>query len=432
MATLKQKPNGIYYLDVKVPADGGGLKRQRVSLDTRTKADAEAQRVDWLAGRHPKHPAMGGVVAPKGQAPVAAASTSAKARQGGMTLERWVSHCRSTRWRDIRGQRSIQSSVKVLSAHLPDVLIGDVTALHLQQVERSLREDPKGYAPGTIRKLLTVLSAALTYATESFDEATGRAWLASKPPLPKVTVNNKQDRTVSPVEEAAIFECIADRREREPTRPWWLFGALLTILLDEGVRLGEALTLGQRSVKLKRWLDGDGAMVQGDYIGLERYTTKNGKPRDVPMTQRVKRLVDALNAQAMRGRWFPWKQDSSGPGYLWSNIREDMEARGFDISDVKLHTFRHTCATRLAENGMDLLGLRDWLGHSDIKVTADRYVHLMSSHIYRGAAILDRLNGERRVPQPATIDEDDGGRCDTAERLPSGRDSANHVAPLLN
>jgi hypothetical protein len=67
---LKQKPNGIYYLDVRLPdAESGELKRTRVSLDTRDPADAEAQRRDWLAGRHPKHPAMGGVIAPKGAEP---------------------------------------------------------------------------------------------------------------------------------------------------------------------------------------------------------------------------------------------------------------------------------------------------------------------------------------------------------------------------
>lgn len=98
---------------------------------------------------------------------------------------------------------------------------------------------------------------------------------------------------------------------------------------------------------------------------------------------------------------------------MWTNIRDDLAERGFDLSDVKLHTFRHTCATRLAENGMDLLGLRDWLGHSDIKVTAERYVHLMSSHLYHGAELLDTLAGtsglgkgiEEPVEQPSTMND---------------------------
>lgn len=433
MATLKTKPNGIYYLDAQVPADGGGLKRQRVSLDTRDRAEAEAQRVDWLAGRHPKHPAMGGAVEPKRSSSSRTASTSGTKRLDGMTLKRWLYDCLDTRWKAAKGQRSVQSSVRVLEAHLPDVLLKDVSALHLQQVERSLRADPKGYADGTVRKLLTVVSGALTHAVTTVNEATGEPWLALKPRIPTVSVKNTQDRVISPVEEAAIFECIEARRTKEPGRPWWMFGALLTILLDEGMRLSEALSLGQRSVKLKRWLDPvSGSMVEGHYLGLERYVTKSDKPRDVPMTRRVLALMPALNAQATQGRWFPWVKDGSGPWYLWSNIRDDMADKGFDVSDVKLHTFRHTCATRLAENGMDLLGLRDWLGHADIKVTAERYVHLMSSHIYRGAGILDRLNGDVPLPPSPTIDDEESGGFTMAERQPSGRERDSLGTPALH
>src|SRR3546814_20276020 len=52
----------------------------------------------------------------------------------------------------------------------------------------------------------------------------------------------------------------------------------------------------------------------------------------------------------------------------------------------------HTCASRLADNGIDLVSLRDWLGHSDIKITAGRYVHRMNGHIHIGARILNAYN----------------------------------------
>lgn len=37
MIELKTKPSGIYYIDVHVPAEGGGYKRRRIRLDTRDK-----------------------------------------------------------------------------------------------------------------------------------------------------------------------------------------------------------------------------------------------------------------------------------------------------------------------------------------------------------------------------------------------------------
>src|SRR3546814_6680497 len=72
-------------------------------------------------------------------------------------------------------------------------------------------------------------------------------------------------------------------------------------------------------------------------------------------------------------RWFPWAIGSSGPLYLLQNIRADMKGMGFQFDDVVLHTMRNTCASRLADNGIDLVSLRDWLGHSELKITAGRY-----------------------------------------------------------
>jgi site-specific recombinase XerD len=428
---LKQKPNGIYYLDVRLPdATTGELKRARVSLDTRDATDAEAQRRDWLAGRHPKHPAMGGVIAPKGSKSSIDPSTRPTMRRGGMSLERWLWHCIDVKWAKCKSIANIRSAVNVLAPYLPEVEIGDVTSTHVQQVKAALEASGK-FAEGSIKKLMTTLGGGLSFATEQENPDTGRSWLAAKPKMPTIKVDNLQERVITLTEERAIFECIEARRSKEPTRPWWAFGQLLMVLFDTGFRLGEALSLGQRSLRSKRWRDKrTGEVMEATYLGLERYSTKNGKPREVPATRRLLAATPALNAQSIAGKWFPWAKGSTGAWYLWTNIRDDMLERGYDLSDVKLHTFRHTCATRLAENGMDLLGLRDWLGHSDIKVTAERYVHLMSSHLYQGAEILDLMTGTVGIPEE--IESSLEVRGTMSEYLSCGRDDATSATPTFN
>lgn len=428
---LKQKPNGIFYLDVRLPdASTGALKRTRVSLDTRDEGDAEQQRRDWLAGRHPKHPAMGGVIAPKGCEPKPVASTRATAGRAGMSLERWLRGCLDTKWKNAKSLANIRSAVNVLADFLPDVELGDVTSAHVQKIRDDL-EDANRFAPGSIRKLMMTLSAGLNHATDTENPDTGLAWLAAKPKMPTIRVANLQDRVISLAEERAIFECIELRRLKDPARPWWAFGQLIAVLFDTGFRLGEALSLGQRSIRTKRWRERmTGEVREAIYLGLDRYSTKNDKPREVPATRRVLSAFPALNAQSVAGRWFPWAKGSTGPWYMWTNIRDDMAELGYDVSDVRLHTFRHTCATRLAENGMDLLGLRDWLGHSDIKVTAERYVHLMSSHLFHGAELLDTLAGASS--NGGEIEEPAGPLGDMADCLSNRRDDANRGIPALH
>jgi integrase len=61
---------------------------------------------------------------------------------------------------------------------------------------------------------------------------------------------------------------------------------------------------------------------------------------------------------------------------MWDNIRSDMKDQGFDLSEVVLHTMRHTRLTRLAKAGVAIHKISQWAGHSDIKVTWDHYSHL--------------------------------------------------------
>lgn len=393
MIKLKTKPNGIYYIDVQLPDEAGGLKRTRVSLDTRDRAEAEAQRRDWLAGRHPKHPAMGGVVAAKGREPMPATSLSRKVAPKEMTVERWLYGCLESIWNArsgvVKNDRTHRSNIKVLCRYLPDdLLLADLDKDTIRALEQALWAAE--YKPGSIQKLLNALSAAVNHAVK-------QGLISARPVFPVLKVRNTRNRTITLDEERAMLECIEARIHAEPLRPWWEFKMLTLVLADTAFRLGEALQLGPGSVNRVRWLDPiTGEQREGIYMMLRQYTTKNDKPRQVPATERLLSILPELNARAKAGLWFPWKAGSSGIHYLLTNLREDMKARGFNIDDVSMHTWRHTCATRLAQGGMDLIGLRDWLGHSDIKITAERYVHLMVGHIYRGTAILDAYRD--RIP----------------------------------
>jgi integrase len=64
-----------------------------------------------------------------------------------------------------------------------------------------------------------------------------------------------------------------------------------------------------------------------------------------------------------------------------------------------LYDLRHTFATRMVEAGIDIMALKEILGHSDIRVTM-RYVHPSQSRQDAAMAIYDKLNEERRAKEP--------------------------------
>ena len=45
------------------------------------------------------------------------------------------------------------------------------------------------------------------------------------------------------------------------------------------------------------------------------------------------------------------------------------------MENKNFHILRHTFATNCVENGMDVKSLSEILGHSDVKITLNRYIH---------------------------------------------------------
>jgi integrase len=140
------------------------------------------------------------------------------------------------------------------------------------------------------------------------------------------------------------------------------------LLLDTGLRLGEALSLGWPQVKLK---PAHGAKF--GYLTILSGKAKNGKSRNVPLSERVVSMLE---------RWGP---EEAGPvfhredGSLLPNSHLDhqhalvRELLKFP-EDFVLHSLRHTFGTRLGESGADAFTIMRLMGHSTVTVS-QRYVH---------------------------------------------------------
>lgn len=120
---------------------------------------------------------------------------------------------------------------------------------------------------------------------------------------------------------------------------------------------------------------------------IERATTKSGRSRLVPLTDRVRPVVESwAEGREPDDLLFPAPEG----GYLHAqNWRRSVHWSKTGLGR-RPHDLRHTAASLWIAAGVDIKTVSAWLGHSTAKLTLDTYGHLMGTDADRAA--LERVN----------------------------------------
>ncbi len=143
--------------------------------------------------------------------------------------------------------------------------------------------------------------------------------------------------------------------------------SVAVLLLDTGMRLGEALSLSWRQVNLEPY---SGAKLGSIAVLGEK--SKNGRTRVIPLTPRAAALLRSLEP-GKSGLVFERKDGEAMKG---AHLGQ-QQARVRDLlklPEFVLHSLRHTFGTRLGEYGADAFTIMRLMGHSTVTVS-QRYVH---------------------------------------------------------
>jgi integrase len=165
------------------------------------------------------------------------------------------------------------------------------------------------------------------------------------------------------------------------------------VLLDSGLRLGEALALQWPDVHLEPV----GGARYG-WIQVRAGKSKNAR-RTVPLAARVSRLLTEKHTCATSVWVFPGVSPDrpvlgTSLAHMHTNICRpkscDKQSYSFP-KDFVLHSLRHTCLTRLGEAGADAFTIMKLAGHSSVTVS-QRYVHPTGETIQLAFDRLEALN----------------------------------------
>lgn len=271
---------------------------------------------------------------------------------------------------ELSGKRKYSTYIKydaIYRTHLADV-IGSCQLCG--SAEQALREkildhlSTPGLSVSLQKSILCVANQIIAFANSNY-----QAELSLLERLP-AEGKKKAAETFFREEQAMLLHCIYKRMDK--------FRAAVLLCLYTGLRLGELCALRWTDIDL----DGRALTVNRTVqrIAIPGHTTKTALMETDPKSQNSKRtipvppeLLEILCGFKKEQPYVFGGQKPLEPRTMQYRFKEMLKEAG--VSSRTFHTLRHTFATNCVENSMDIKALSELLGHSDVKITLNRYVH---------------------------------------------------------
>ena len=179
--------------------------------------------------------------------------------------------------------------------------------------------------------------------------------------------------------------------------------ALYTTALGTGMRLGELLGLRWSDVDLHAGqLHVEHALqrINGELRLTEPKSSRSRRTLSLPAVcqralarHRVAQLEERLAAgDAWQQTDYVFASNTGGPldaSTVNHQFHRHLERLG--MPSMRFHDLRHTCASLLVSQGVDLRVVMQTLGHSQISLTANTYTHLRQAIQQEAAERLDAV-----------------------------------------
>jgi len=218
--------------------------------------------------------------------------------------------------------------------------------------------------------------------------------------LPSAIERTKQVVPLS-AEEVECLKCELQKTDHDG-KPRCYYGYAYLLILNTGLRMGEALSLCWDDVDFnnmtitvtknniltkKRELDGN--LIGGYELKTQNSTKTSSGNRVIPINESAYEALNVLKENNnSRFVIINSKQNHVLPSIFERSFHAILNRAGID-GDYGVHVLRHTFASMLFEKGIDVKIVSELLGHSTVKITYDIYVHLFEKDISRVTSVLD-------------------------------------------
>ena len=156
----------------------------------------------------------------------------------------------------------------------------------------------------------------------------------------------------------------------------WYLPPEIVLMLETGLRKGEMLGLTWEDIdRESKTIHVRRSIADEIGRGIVERPPKWNSTREIPVSDE---LLGLLAKQPRVGRFVFGKKNGSGPQspILWARkLNRFMERLPEDIPRLTAHELRHTYGTLLRRRGADIYSIQKVMGHRDVRMTSEIYVH---------------------------------------------------------
>jgi site-specific recombinase XerD len=267
----------------------------------------------------------------------------------------------------LKSYRDRKRILERFAERFPDYKLKEITKPLLLAYMNQERE--KGAQASTITQRLLNLSAFYTY----LQKYNGLKLENPIKGLPH-TASQKRVRYIETQEAEKLIETAKMMRNVA-------LADFIELGLNTGCRKTELLTLKFPDIDFSRRI-----------LRINAEVSKNGKPRYIPLNGRAKEVLERRKKEKeqanIQTQWVFFKR--TGERYQRLDDQFNKAVKRAGIQDFHIHDLRHTFASWLVSEGVELEKIRDLLGHSSITMT-ERYAHLAPNRLHDAVKVLDNL-----------------------------------------
>ncbi len=247
--------------------------------------------------------------------------------------------------------------------------IGEITCIDIQQYVNDLTK--RGYGLSTIKKQMRIVTAPLKQASALHIIPADPGIGIRLPSRYNVSKPERLIEAYNAQEQTALLNVLSSGRRTGYYA--------IALMIETGLRVGEVLALRWQDVQLTR----KRINVRNTVVRLankkqsfvQDSVKSESSRRTIPLTPEAINILEEQYARRVN-EWVFVNDDGERLSYeaLRYQTRKACDEAGIEYRGE--HVFRHTFATNCYHKGIDVKILSRLLGHADVNITYNLYIHL--------------------------------------------------------